>query len=66
MIKDTNRYDGRMEDKNDAITSDAQMLNGNKDMYHHHRGAINHDVDISGENVAEEYHNEENRVILLF
>ena len=31
-------------------------------MYDHHRGVINNDVNISGENVVEEFHNEENNV----
>ena len=31
-------------------------------MYDHQREVINNDVDINGENMAEEYHNEENNV----
>ena len=33
----------------------------NLNMYNH-RGVINNDVNINGENMAEEYHNEENNV----
>ena len=51
----SNRYGGRMVDKNDAVADDAQKacVNGNKNMYHHHRGVIINDVNISGEKMAE-------------
>ena len=37
-------------------------VHGNKNMYDHHRGVINNDVNINGENMAEEHHNEENNI----
>ena len=60
----SNGYGGRIADNNDAITDDAQKgcVNGNKNMYDHHRGTINNDVNINGENMAKECHNEENNI----
>lgn len=39
-------------------------MNGNENMYDNHRGVINNDGNISGENMVEEFHNEENNVYL--
>ena len=60
----SNGYGGRIADKNDAITDDAQKgyMNGNENMHDHQKGVINNDVNISGENMTEEFHNEENNV----
>lgn len=51
-----------MADKNNAVTDDAQKgcVNANKNMHNYHREAINNDVNINGEKMAEEYYNEEN------
>lgn len=37
-------------------------MNGNKNIYDHHREGINKDVDINGEIMAEEYHNKKNNI----
>ena len=60
----SSRYGGITADKNDAVTDDAQKgyVSGSENIYDHHRGVINNDVKISGENMAEEFHNEENNV----
>ena len=60
----SNEYGGGIADKNDAITDDAQKgcVNGNENFYDHHRGLINNDVNIICENVAEEFHDEENNI----
>ena len=54
----SNEYGRRIADKNDAITDDAQKgcVNGNENVYDLHRGVINNDVNISGENMEEVFH----------
>ena len=34
-------------------------MNGNKNISDHHKGVINNDVSINGENMAQGYHDEE-------
>ena len=37
-------------------------MNGNENMHDHQKGVINNNVNISGENMTVEFHNEENNV----
>ena len=52
-------YDDDNDDDDDV---QRECVNGNRNMYDHHRLVINNDVNINDENMEEECHNEENNV----